>query len=65
MEEEKKEKPSLNLHLILDDTKMDDINDDIMEEACVGNDYNFQSKGTPKTNYSPFNLKKVIKILLP
>ena len=25
-----------------------------MEEACVGNDYNIQSKGAPKTNDSPY-----------
>ena len=30
------------MHLIWDDTKLDDIDDDIMEEACVGNGYNLQ-----------------------
>ena len=35
-EEEKELKPSSNLHLIWDDTELDDIDDDIMEEACVG-----------------------------
>ena len=39
-EEEDEEEPPLNLHLIWDDTELDDINDDIMEEACMGNDYN-------------------------
>ena len=39
-EEEEEDKHSSNLHLILDDTELDDIDDDIMEEACVGNDYN-------------------------
>ena len=57
VEEEEEAEPSLNLHVIWDDTELDDIDDDIMEEACVGNDYNFQSKGTPKTNYSSSTLK--------
>jgi hypothetical protein len=47
-EEEEKEEPSSNLHLIWDDTELDDIDDDIMEEACVGNDYNIWSKDAPK-----------------
>ena len=37
-EDEEEEEPSSNLHLIQDDTELDDIDDDIMEEACVGND---------------------------
>ena len=39
-EEEEEVEPSSNLHLIWDDIELDDIDDDIMEEACVGNDYN-------------------------
>ena len=38
--EEEEEEPPSNLHLIWDDTELDDIDDDIMEEACVGNEYN-------------------------
>ena len=49
-EEEEEEEPPSNLHLIWDDTKLDDIDDDIMEEACVGNDYNIRSKDAPKIN---------------
>ena len=49
--------PSSNLHLIWDDTKLDDIDDDIMEEACVGNDYNIRSKGAPKINDFPSTSK--------
>ena len=45
--------PSSNLHLIWDDIELDDINYDIMEEACVVNDYNIQSKDAPKVNYFP------------
>ena len=59
-EEEKEEEevePSSNLQLIWDDTKLDDIDDDIMEEACVGNDYNIQSKDAPKINDFPSTLK--------
>ena len=37
-EEEEEEEPPSNLHLIWDDTELDDIDDDIMEEACVGNE---------------------------
>ena len=39
-EEEEEATPSSNLHLIWDDTELDDIDDDVMEEACVGNNYN-------------------------
>jgi hypothetical protein len=34
-DDEEEETPS-NLHLIWDDTELDDIDDDIMEEACLG-----------------------------
>ena len=53
--------PSSNLHLIWDDTELDDIYDDIMEEACVGNDYNLQSMGTPKSNDSSSTFKTIAK----
>jgi hypothetical protein len=56
-EEEEEVEPSSNLHLIWDGTELDDIDDDIMEEACVGNDYNFQSKGAPKINDFPSTSK--------
>ena len=61
-EEEKEEdgeevEPSSNLHLIWDDTELDDIDDDIIEEACVGNDYNIWSKGAPKINDFPSTTK--------
>jgi hypothetical protein len=52
--------PSLNMHLIWDETEIYDIDDDIMEEACVGNDYNLRSKGAPKTNYSPSTSKMIV-----
>jgi hypothetical protein len=47
----------LDLHLIWDDTELDYIDDDIMEEACVGNDYNIRSKDAPKINDFPSTLK--------
>ena len=56
-EEEEETEPSLNLHLIWDDTEIDDIDDDIMEEACVGNDYNLWSKDAPQINDSPSTSK--------
>ena len=58
-EEEEEERPS-NLHLIWDDTKLDNIDDDIMEEACVGNNYNLQSKGAAKINYFSSTLKTTV-----
>ena len=54
-EEEEEETPS-NLHLIWDDTELDNIDDDIMEEACVGNDYNIQSEDAPQINDFPSSL---------
>jgi hypothetical protein len=50
--EEEEVEPSSNLHLIWDDTELDDIDDDILEESCAGNSYNLQSKGAPRTNDS-------------
>ena len=35
----------------------DDCDDDIMEEACIGNDYNLQSKGDIKINDTPSTSK--------
>ena len=55
-DEEEEEEPPSNLHLIWDDTELDDIDDDVMEEACVGNNYNLQSKGAPKINDFPSTL---------
>ena len=56
-EEEEEVKPSTNLNLILDEIEMDNVDDDVMEEACVGNDCNLWSKGTPTSNNSPSTLK--------
>ena len=53
IEEEEEAKPSSNLHLVWDATKMDEIDDDVMEDMCVGNDYNLQSKGVFKSSYFP------------
>ena len=50
-----------DLHLIWDETEMDDIHDDIIEEACLGNDYNLHSKGAPKTNDSSATSKMITK----
>ena len=51
-EEEEEEEPPSNLHLIWDDTELDDIDDDIMEETCVGNDDNIHSRDASKINDS-------------
>ena len=56
-EEEEEEEPPSNLHLIWDDTELDDIDDDIMEEACIGNDDNIRSRDAPQINYFPSILK--------
>jgi hypothetical protein len=56
--EEEGEEPPSHLNLIWDEEEIsDDDDDDIMEEACVGNDYNIQSKGAPKSNDSPSTMK--------
>lgn len=60
-QKEEEAEPSLNLHLIWDYTEMDDIDDDVMEEACVANDYNLQSKCVLKYNNSPSTSKTVSK----
>jgi hypothetical protein len=49
-EEEEDAKTSSNMNLFWDDTKLDDIDDDIMEEACLWNGYNIRSKGAPTIN---------------
>ena len=59
--EEEEAKPSLNLHLIWDDIEMDDIDEIVMEEACVGNDYNLWSKVAFKSDYSPSSSKMGVK----
>ena len=40
---------------------MDDIDDDVLEEACVGNDYNLRIKGAPKYNNSPSTSKMIVE----
>jgi hypothetical protein len=56
-EEEEEEEPPSHLHLIWDDTELDYIDDDIMEEACVGNDYKIRSRDAPQINGSPSTSK--------
>ena len=36
---------------------VDDEDDDIIEEACIGNYYNLRSKGAPKMNDTPYTYK--------
>ena len=57
MKRRKRRKKKWNLHLIWDDIELDDIDDAIMEEACVGNDYNIWSKDAPKINDFPSTSK--------
>ena len=47
-EEAQEEEPPSHLNLIWDETEVDNGDDDILEESCVGNDYNLRSKGMPK-----------------
>ena len=56
-EEEEETKPSSNLHLIWDDNELDYIDDDIMEEPCVGNYYNLLGRDSPQINDSPSTSK--------
>ena len=56
-EEEGEELPS-HLNLIWDEEEFgDDEDDDIMEEACISNDYNLQTKGAPEINDTPSTSK--------
>lgn len=58
-EEEEGEEPPSHLNLLWDEEEFRDDEDDyIMEEGCIGNDYNLRSKGAPKTNETPFSSKK-------
>ena len=57
-QEEEGEPPSY-LNLIWDEVEANNDDDDIMEEACVGHDYNIHSKGTPKSNASSSIAKTV------
>ena len=57
-EEEEDAEPSSNLHLTWDDIELDDIDEDIMEESCLWNDYDIWSKDAPKINDFPSTLKK-------
>ena len=39
-EEEEEQEPPSHLNLIWDETEIDNGDDDVLEEACIGNDYN-------------------------
>ena len=57
-EEEEGEEPPSHLNVLWDeDDFRDDEEDDIMEEACIGNDYNLWSKGALKKDNKPSTLK--------
>ena len=60
-EEEEEKEPSSNLHLICDDIEMNDIDDDVMEEACIDNDNNLWSTGALKYNDSSSTSKTIAK----
>ena len=60
-EEEEEEEPPSHINLIWDETEVDNGDDDVLEEACVGNYYNLWSKGAPKYNDSPSSSKMVAK----
>ena len=49
-EELKKGEHPPNLNLVWDETELDNMDDDVMEEACVGIDCNLWSKGTSSTS---------------
>ena len=56
-EEEEEEGPQYHLNIIWDEAKVYNEDDYLMEEACIGNDYNLQSKGAPKSSKSTCTLK--------
>ena len=54
-EEEEEEEPTSHLNLIWDEREVHNIDDNVLEEACVGNNYNLQSKGEPKYNEKDYS----------
>ena len=57
-EEQEGEEPSSQLNVLWDEEDFRDEHDaEIMEEACIGNDYNLMSKGSLKINDTPSTLK--------
>ena len=60
-EEEEEEEPPSHLNIIWDETEVDNKDDDVMEESCVGNDYNLRSKGVPTSNNSPSTSNKAME----
>jgi hypothetical protein len=61
-EEEEGEEPPSHLNVLWDeDDFRDEDEDDIMEEACTGNDYNLQSKGALKRDDKPSTSKATKK----
>jgi hypothetical protein len=60
-DDEEEYKPPSLMNLIWDEAEIGDDDDDIMEEASVGHDYNLCSKGNTKSNYSPYASKIVDK----
>ena len=61
VEDQEEQEPPSHLNLIWDEMEVDNGDYDVLEEACVGNDYNLQSKGVPKSNDSPSTLKMATK----
>ena len=57
-EEEEGEEPPSHLNVLWDEDDFgDEDEDDIMEEACIGNDYNLRSKGALKKDDKPSTSK--------
>ena len=56
-QQEEEEEPLSHLNLIWDEVEIGVDDDDNMEEACVGHDYNLHSKGSPNSNDSPSTMK--------
>lgn len=60
-EDNKEEELPSHLNMVWDEAEFGGDDDDIMEEACVGHDYNIHSKGNPKSNDSPSTFMKSAK----
>ena len=57
-EDEEGEEPPSHLNVLWDENDFgDDEEDAIMEEACIGNDYNFRSKGDLRKDDTPSTSK--------
>ena len=59
--EEEEEGPQSHFNIIWDEAKLDNEDDDVMEEECLGNGCKLQSKGAPNSSDSTSTSKTTAK----